>query len=130
MKITYTSKKGLVQEPGSGFLIEGLSAGGALTSASLESLSGPGAASVATTTTNCTAQATNDDVTLADGTVPGQLKRIALVAETAGGDSIRITPANFAAGTTVTIENPMQEITFIWDGSEWRIFMNMGGQVA
>ena len=72
-----------------------------------------------------------DNVTLADGTV-GQIKTFIIVAETAGGDTVKITPSTMAEGTQITFDGTvgqgciMQYATTVG----WCIIGNNGGTIS
>lgn len=57
-----------------------------------------------------------DALTLADGSVVGQVKIITL--KTDGGDGT-LTPANFKNGTTITFADAGDTVILQWDGTEW-----------
>jgi hypothetical protein len=82
-----------------------------------EAHSGAGAISVAVYKTNLTTTGVNA-LTLADGTVAGQLKRIQMVVD--GGDGT-LTPANFGSNTTVTFADAGDTVDLIWDGTNWLV---------
>lgn len=64
-------------------------------------------------------------VSLADGTVIGEYK----VFTNKGAGTATITPANFAQGTTVTIEQ-YDAATLIWDGTNWYVSGHYGAAIA
>lgn len=80
-----------------------------------QALSGAGAISVETYTTNWTTTAAQAG-TLADGEFVGQVKVITLVAD--GGDGT-LTPSNLAGGTTIVFSNVGDRVQMVWDGTEW-----------
>jgi len=88
----------------------------------------PGALSVATVISDVSVDAGGDAFTLADGTVVGQIKVITLVA-TAGGTAV-VTPANYADGTTMTLSAASEHCVLMWNGSNWRTILNVGGVIA
>ena len=59
-------------------------------------------------------------VSLADGTVTGQVK-IIVHKTLANTVSLVITPANFAAGSTLTSDAASRSVQLIWDGSNWQV---------
>lgn len=65
----------------------------------------------------------HDAWTLADG-VPGQLKRIIL--GTWGGNSMFVTPANFADGTQIAMGDANDEILLQMGPTKWRVVFNSG----
>ena len=96
---------------------------------SVQSLSGPGAVDIITNTTAFSSTAAGNALTLADGVV-GQLKTIVYVAETAGGDTGVLTPANFGNGTTITFNNLGEAVTLQFLGTEWWVVSLYGAVVA
>lgn len=96
---------------------------------SVQSLSGPGAINITTNTTAFSSTAAGNALTLADGVV-GQLKTIVYVAETAGGDTGVLTPANFGNGTTITFNNLGEAVTLQFLGTEWWVVSLYGAVVA
>jgi len=96
---------------------------------SVQSLSGPGAVDIITNTTAFSSTAAGNALTLADGVV-GQLKTIVYVAETAGGDTGILTPANFGNGTTITFNNLGEAVTLQFIGTEWWVVSLYGAVVA
>jgi hypothetical protein len=97
--------------------------------ASTQALSGAGAANITTAITECTATATGNVVTLANG-VAGQIKTITMVAEAAGTDTIVITPATFAGGTTVTLDGVGEAATFQYNATIGWVLLNTNGGVV
>lgn len=76
----------------------------------------------------------NDDVTLADGTIDGQVKQVALIAEGNASDTWAVTPANFTQGATVNWGNTNalgEGATFQWDNGAgaWDLIDLNGGTV-
>jgi|694.fasta_scaffold04632_17 hypothetical protein len=65
--------------------------------------------------------------TLADGVVAGQLKKIQMLVD--GGDGI-LTPANLAAGTTITFNDVNDFVILSWGGAEWFVIENSGTTIA
>jgi hypothetical protein len=97
--------------------------------ASTQALSGAGAANITTAITECTATATGNVVTLANGAA-GQIKTITMVAEAAGTDTIVITPATFAGGTTVTLDGVGEAATFQYNATIGWVLLNTNGGVV
>jgi len=65
--------------------------------------------------------ATNSShVSLADGTIVGQVKKIIHKTRSNSTDLV-ITPANFAAGSTMTSNLGGRGIELIWDGANWQV---------
>lgn len=81
-----------------------------------QALSGAGAINVTTYYTAWTTTAANAG-TLADGTFPGQIKKIKLIVD--GGDGT-LTPTNLADGTTITFADAGDYSVLRWNGTEWR----------
>jgi hypothetical protein len=65
--------------------------------------------------------------TLANGSVVGQLKKISMITD--GGDGI-LTPANLAAGTTITFNDANDFVILSWNGTDWVVIENSGTTVA
>ena len=63
-------------------------------------------------------------ISIADG-VAGQVK---YVVNSGAGNAV-ITPANFGAGTTLTLQQN-ETGTLIFDGTNWQILATYGGAVA
>jgi hypothetical protein len=80
-----------------------------------QALSGAGAVNVTSYYTKWTTTAA-DAATLADGVQIGQLKKIQLIVD--GGDGT-LTPANLAAGTTITFADAGDFALLIWNGVDW-----------
>jgi len=87
-----------------------------------------GAISVANYLTTINTDAGGDAFTLADGTLKGQLKKILLVVD--GGGNAVVTPANLAAGTTITFGDATDYVVLVWGGTEWFVIENSGATVA
>ena len=103
---------------------------GSVISGSRESLAGAGAASASTITTDVTADATGNVVTLADGTA-GQIKIITMVGEAAGTDTVVITPATFAQGTTITLDTVGEGVVLVYNATVgWVCVGNNGCVIA
>jgi len=62
-------------------------------------------------------------VTLADGTVTGQIKEIILISD--GGD-MTLTPDNFADGTSLTFADDLDYAKLRWSGSDWELVGGAG----
>ena len=87
-----------------------------------------GAVSVTHTTSILTTDADADAWTLANGGSVGQVKRIVL--GTDGGGNMVVTPANYADGTTITMAEVRDEMTLMFDGTNWRTISNSGCVIA
>jgi hypothetical protein len=85
-------------------------------SGALQSLSGAGAVNVTSYLTNATSTGAAQALTLADGLVLGQLKRITHVVD---GGSLVLTPSNFDNGTTITFTSVGETALLIWNGAKW-----------
>lgn len=83
--------------------------------ATMQSLSGAGACNVTTFCTKVTTTGANA-LTLADGVVIGQLKKIQLIVD--GGDGT-LTPTNLADGTTITFADVGDFAVLCWNGTDW-----------
>jgi len=91
--------------------------GGILNAAQQTLVAGGGAVDVVSFYTAGASDAGGDAWTLADGTFPGQLKKIKLITD-GGGDAV-LTPANFSNGTTITFADAGDYALLLWDGDEW-----------
>jgi len=83
-----------------------------------QALSGAGAVNITELTTKFTSTAAGNALTLANG-VEGQIKVIVYVAETAGGDTGILTPANLGAGTTITFNTVGDACILQYLGTDW-----------
>ena len=100
----------------------------------ISAVSGAGtAASLATVVTEITTNGDSDldVVTLANG-VSGQIKIFVIVVETAGPDTVKITPATFLAGTQITFDGTVGDgcIMVYADNEGWIVVANNGGTIA
>lgn len=116
-KVTYTATKGLVQEGGSGtqFADSSFAVG-------VESLSGAGACSPTIPVTLLTSTGAGEAVTLADGSVAGQLKYIIYAVD--GGTSVLTitTPLSVSAAVnTITFTAAGECVGLVWTGSAWAL---------
>jgi hypothetical protein len=103
--------------------------GGTGASATVQSLSGPGAVNLTALTTAFTSTATGNALTLADG-VAGQLKTIVYVAEAAGSDTGVLTPTNLGSATTITFNAVGDSVTLQFIGADWWVIGFRGAVVA
>ncbi len=87
-----------------------------------------GAIPVTNYLTTINTDAGGDAFTLANGTKVGQLKKILLVID--GGGNGVVTPANLAAGTTITFDDATDYVVLVWGGAEWFVVENSGVTVA
>ena len=91
--------------------------GGVLDAAQQTLVAGGGAVNVTTFYTAGASDAGGDAWTLADGTFPGQLKKIKLITD-GGGDAV-LTPTNFSNGATITFADAGDYAVLLWNGTEW-----------
>jgi hypothetical protein len=80
-------------------------------------LAGPGAADVVTHQTNVESTGVAQAVTLANGTIIGQVK---IVCHNIDGGSFVMTPTSLADGTTVTFTSIHEQWTGLWNGTAWQ----------
>ena len=62
-------------------------------------------------------------VTLANGTFDGQCKKIILSVD---GGTVTLTPANLADGTSITLDDILDSVELLWDGTNWNIMQAAG----
>jgi hypothetical protein len=103
--------------------------GGTGASATVQSLSGPGAVNITSLVTAFTSTAAGNALTLADG-AQGQLKTVIYVAEAAGGDTGVLTPANLGSATTITFNAVGDSVTLQFAGTDWWVVGFRGAAVA
>jgi len=92
-----------------------------------------GAASITTTYTEVTMAAAGAPVpvSLADGTNVGQMKHITRLGGAAVAQTVVITPATYADGTTMTLAASTDGCaTFYWNGTAWRTLSAVAGTIA
>lgn len=94
---------------------------------SAQALSGAGAVNVTTLVTLYTSTGGAEALTLANGTISGQLK---LVHHTVDGGSGVLTPASAGNFATVTFTNVHDWALFMWSGSAWNVVANGGATIA
>jgi len=91
------------------------------------------AASLTTVITEITTNSDSDldIVNLANG-VSGQIKIFVIVVEAAGGDSVKIVPATFLAGTQITFDGTVGDgcIMIYADSEGWIVVGNNGGTIG
>ncbi len=93
-----------------------------------EAIGAAGAASITVPISLVTADGADMAVTLANGTVAGQLKHFIQVSD---ANSHKVTPATTAgAYTKVTSTLAGDSVTFIWTGSAWAILSRASGAAA
>jgi hypothetical protein len=95
----------------------------------VQTLSGPGAVNLTTSTTSFTSTATGNALTLADGS-QGQIKIIVYIAEAAGGDTGILTPTNLGSATTITFNTIGDAVTLQYVGTDWWVVGLRGAVVA
>lgn len=95
--------------------VTGSAAGGGYIAAAQQALSGAGAINVTSFYTAWTTTGANAG-TLANGTFPGQLKRIQQIVD--GGDGT-LTPTSLTGGTTITFADAGDFALLLWDGDSW-----------
>jgi len=95
----------------------------------VQTLSGPGAVNLTTSTTSFTSTAAGNALTLADG-AQGQIKIIVYIAETAGGDTGILTPTNLGSATTITFNTIGDAVTLQYVGTDWWVVGLRGAVVA
>ena len=116
----------LLFDASAGSLTNGGMFAGFLPDAAIQALSGPGAVNVTSALTEVTTTGA-DALTLADGTVVGQVKNIIMVAD---GGTGTLTPANFADGSTIAFDDVGDHVSLMWNGSAWRTVLNVGCTIA
>ena len=98
-----------------------------------QSITGDGSTSSAinltTAITEVDATSAAAPCTLAASSTDGQIKTV-LNVSTSGTNNVTITPANFAQGTTVTLNAPGESVTFIYKSSKYYVLANNGGAIA
>jgi len=95
----------------------------------VQTLPGPGAVNLTTSTTSFTSTAAGNALTLADG-AQGQIKIIVYVAEAAGGDTGILTPTNLGSATTITFNTIGDAVTLQYVGTDWWVVGLRGAVVA
>jgi len=86
-----------------------------------------GAISVANYCTTINTDAGGDAFTLADGVVPGQLKKIVMIVD-GGGDGV-VTSKFTGAATTLTFSDAGEYAILMWDGTDW-IALELGSVIT
>lgn len=93
-----------------------------------EAIGAAGAASVTVPISLVTADGADMAVTLADGTIAGQLKHFIMMTD---ANSYKVTPnATAGAYTKVTSTLAGDSVTFIWNGTGWAILSRSSGAAA
>jgi hypothetical protein len=78
---------------------------------------GGGAVNVTSYYTSVASDAGGDAITLANGTFPGQLKKIKLITD--GGGDATLTPTSLTGATTITFADAGDYCVLLWDGDSW-----------
>ena len=99
-------------------------------SASPQALAGPGAVNITDYSTNFTSTGTGDALTLVDGAIAGQLKKINYVAEGAGADTGILTPGNLAGFATITFNAVGDSVLLMFSGTVWAVIEASGVTLA
>lgn len=92
-----------------------------------QALSGAGALNVTTLATAYTSTGAAEALTLADGTLAGQVKFVTHVVD--GGSGI-ITPATPSGFATCTLTNVRDWVAFMWTGAAWIVLAFSGATFA
>ncbi len=72
-----------------------------------------------------------DNATLADGTVTGQIKIFVSAVEGAGADTWKVTPAKLNGGSKISFDGTVGDaVTLIWDGTKWNVVSTNGGTIS
>lgn len=82
----------------------------------VQSLSGAGAVNITQYLTNCTSTGASQALTLAAGSSPGQLKKVAHVVD---GGSLVLTPTSATGFSTVTFTSVGEYAVLMWTGGGW-----------
>ena len=90
----------------------------------------PAAVNVTAYHTKLTSTGTGDAVTLAVGSLPGQMKKVTYVAEGAGGDTVILTPSVTTGLATATFNAVGDFVVFIFNGTYWSVIENSGATIA
>jgi len=103
--------------------------GGTGASAAVQTISGPGAVNITSLATAFSSTGVGNALSLADG-AQGQLKTIIYVAESGGGDTGILTPANLGSATTITFNAVGDSVTLQFAGTDWWVVGFRGAVVA
>lgn len=85
--------------------------------AAIQSLSGSGAVNVTAYLTKVTTAGSAAALTLANGTRPGQLKKIQFIVDS--GHDGTLTPTSLSGGTTITFADVGDYAVLLWNGAAW-----------
>ena len=88
---------------------------GASITGGVQTLSGAGAVDLTNLITELTTAGGAAAVTLANGTISGQIKIILMRVD--GGGTATVTPATFANGTTVAFDAVAESVTLVWNST-------------
>lgn len=99
----------------------------ALGTEGVQALTGAGAVDVTHFITMLTTSGVAQALTIADGTVKGQMK---LVHHTVDGGSAVLTPTHAGNFATFTFTNVHDACLLRWNGTAWDILLNVGGTIA
>lgn len=101
----------------------------AVASAAVQALTDSGAVNVTALLTTLAVTGT-DAYTLADGTFAGQMKYIRCISAGSTPSGV-LTPTNLAgADSTITFDAAGEQVTLLWDGTNWQIAALTGATVA
>jgi len=92
-----------------------------------QALSGPGALNVTTLATAYTSTGAAEALTLANGTLAGQVKFVTHIVD--GGSGV-ITPATPSGFATCTLTNVRDWVAFLWTGAAWIVLAYSGATFA
>ena len=102
---------------------------GAAITGGVQTLSGAGAADLTNLITELTTAGGAAAVTLADGTISGQIKIIYMVVD--GGGTATVTPVTFASGTTLAFDAVAEAATLVWNSTiGWVLTADRGVTIA
>ena len=88
---------------------------GASITGGVQTLSGAGAVDLTNLITELTTAGGAAAVTLANGTISGQIKIILMRVD--GGGTATVTPVTFASGTTVAFDAVAESVTLVWNST-------------
>lgn len=97
-----------------------------------QTLTGAGAVNITAYSTRLNATGAGQALTLADGSVNGQLKEITMDSVGAPGDTGVLTPTTASGFTTITFDATADNVLLIWNATApgWRVIRNSGATVA
>ena len=102
---------------------------GASITGGVQTLSGAGAIDLTNLVTELTTAGGAAAVTLADGTISGQIKIIYMVVD--GGGTATVTPVTFASGTTLAFDAVAEAATLVWNSTiGWVLTADRGVTIA